>query len=184
MTTRSRRSQYAKGVARRAEILRVALNAYQSSGRQGPTLRSIAQAAGLTEAGVLHYFDSKDALLVAVLEERDRTCAETYDLTTFDGVWGVVAHTVQTPGLVKLFVDMSAAAADPRHPAHSFMLQRSEALNERARKLLGPGRAAQARVLIAALEGLQIQWLRDPSVDVVGDLKALHRALTDGDAPA
>ncbi|MDT0462168.1 TetR family transcriptional regulator [Streptomyces gibsoniae] len=184
MTTRSRRSQYAKGVARRAEILRVALNAYQSSGRQGPTLRSIAQAAGLTEAGVLHYFDSKDALLVAILEERDRTYAETYDLTTLDGVWGVVAHTVQTPGLVKLFVDMSAAAADPRHPAHAFMLQRSEALNERTRKLLGAGRAAQARVLIAALEGLQIQWLRDPSVDVVGDLKALHRALTDAGAPA
>ncbi|MER5699528.1 hypothetical protein ABT255_54250 [Streptomyces mirabilis] len=40
----------------------------------------------LTEAGSLHYFDSKDDLLVAVLEERDRTYAATYDLESLDGV--------------------------------------------------------------------------------------------------
>nr|WP_168506103.1 TetR/AcrR family transcriptional regulator [Streptomyces sp. S1D4-11]QIY94036.1 TetR family transcriptional regulator [Streptomyces sp. S1D4-11] len=97
MTTKSQRRLYAEGVARRAEILQVALSAYQSSGRQGPTLKSIAQAAGLTEAGVLHYFDSKDALLAAIIEERDHLYAETYDVTTLDGVWAVLAHTVRTP---------------------------------------------------------------------------------------
>ncbi|MFF1687862.1 MULTISPECIES: TetR/AcrR family transcriptional regulator [unclassified Streptomyces] len=178
MPTKTPRGPYAKGIARRAEILKIALDAYQSSGRQGPTLRSIAAAVGVTEAAVLHYFDSKDDLLVAILEERDRTYGETYDLASPDGVWALMEHTIRTPGLVKLFVDMSAAAADPQHPAHRFMQQRSEELARLGARILGPGREWQTRVLVAAMEGLQAQWLRDPSVDVVGDLKRLYDALT------
>ncbi|MFD8221683.1 hypothetical protein ACFV2U_50620 [Streptomyces sp. NPDC059697] len=78
---------------------------------------------------------------------------------------------------------MSAAVADPRHPAHAFMLRRSKTLDRLARKVLGLRHAAPARVLVAVMEGLQIQWLRDPSVDVVGEMKALHTALTTSGAP-
>ncbi|MER5699529.1 hypothetical protein ABT255_54255 [Streptomyces mirabilis] len=77
---------------------------------------------------------------------------------------------MQTPGLVKLFVDMSAAA-DPALPAHRFMPERSARILELVRRLLGPGNNLQARALIAALDGLQIQWLCDPSLDIVGDLR-------------
>ncbi|MCX5561384.1 TetR/AcrR family transcriptional regulator [Streptomyces sp. NBC_00038] len=181
MTTKTPRGPYAKGIARRAEILKIALEVYQSSGRQGPTLRSIAAAVGVTEAAVLHYFDSKDDLLVAILEERDRTYGETYDLATPDGVLALMEHTIGTPGLVKLFVDMSAAAADPQHPAHRFMRRRSEELADLGAQMLGPGHEWQTRVLVAAMDGLQLQWLRDPTVDVVGDLKRLYRALTADD---
>lgn len=174
MTAKTRRGPYAKGIARRAEILRIALEAYQAAGRQGPTLRSIAERAGVTEAAVLHYFDSKDDLLVAILEERDRAYAERYDLTDPEDVWTVMEHTVRTPGLVKLFVDMTAAAADPGHPAHRFMTRRAEGIAELMTRAVGPGHAWQARVLMAAMDGLQAQWLRDPSVDVVGDLQRLY----------
>ncbi|MBF9069060.1 TetR/AcrR family transcriptional regulator [Streptacidiphilus fuscans] len=175
--TKTRRGPYAKGIARRAEILTIALEAYQASGRQGPTLRSIADAVGVSEAAVLYYFDSKDDLLVAILEERDRTYAEIYDLTIPDGVWALMEHTIQTPGLVKLFVDMSAAAADPQHPAHRFMQRRAEQMTRLAAQILGRGREWQARAMIAAMEGLQIQWLRDPSIDILGDLKRLYTTL-------
>ncbi|MGY4929161.1 TetR/AcrR family transcriptional regulator [Streptomyces sp. 900105755] len=177
MATKTRRGSYAKGIARRAEILTIALAAYQASGRQGPTLRSIADAVGVSEAAVLHYFDSKDDLLVAILEERDRAYSEIYDLTGLEGVWALMEHTIQTPGLVKLFVDMSAAAADPRHPAHRFMQRRSQQMADLAVQILGPGREWQARVMVAAMEGFQIQWLRDPSADILGDLKRLHSSL-------
>ncbi|MFC0042263.1 TetR/AcrR family transcriptional regulator [Actinomadura rayongensis] len=177
MATKSQRGPYSKGVARRAEILRVALEAYQTSGRQGPSLRSIAAAAGLTEAGVLHYFGSKDELLVEVLVARDREYAAAHDLTTLDGIWSALAHTTRTPGLIKLFVDMTAAAADPAHPAHAFMRRRTRALLGLIENITGPGHAWQGRILLAAAEGLQIQWLRDPSTDIVGDLRRLAAGL-------
>ncbi|MCU1685854.1 MAG: hypothetical protein JWQ81_6593 [Amycolatopsis sp.] len=33
--------------------------------------------------------------------------------------------------------------------------------------------------MVAAAEGLQVQWLRDPTVDIIADLKRLVRQLTD-----
>ena len=75
VTTKSltRRGPYAKGVARRAEILDVALRLYGASSGERPTLAAIAAEVGLTEAGVLHYFGSMDELFVAILEARDAT---------------------------------------------------------------------------------------------------------------
>ncbi|GAA2211733.1 TetR/AcrR family transcriptional regulator [Nonomuraea monospora] len=177
MSGATRRGPYSKGIARRAEILRAALDAYQTSGRQGPALKSIAASVGLTEAGVLHYFGSKDELLVAILEARDREHAGSYDLGTMDGIWALLADTTRTPGLVKLFVDMTAASADPGHPAHAFFQRRTRHIAGLLERHLGPGREWQARVLLAAAEGLQIQWLRDPSTDIVADLKRLQAAL-------
>ena len=171
------RGRYAKSDATRAEILRVALEAYARSGRRGPSLRSIAEAVGLSEAGVLHHFASKDHLLVAILEERDEAARDDYDLDSVEGVFELMAGTTRTPGLVKLFVDMTAASADPDHPAAAFMeghRRRAEAV---LGGLLGPDRAWQSRVLVAAAEGLQIQWMRDPSVDVAGDRRRLFESL-------
>jgi AcrR family transcriptional regulator len=177
MVTNPRRGPYSKGVARRAEILKLALDAYHTSGRQGPSLKSIAEAVGLTEAGVLHYFGSKDHLLVEILVARDEHDLATYDLSTLDGMWELLAHTTQTPGLIRLFVDMTAAAANPDHPAHTFMRLRTRAILGLIENALGPGHEWQARALLAAAEGLQNQWLRDPSTDIVGDLKRLQKAL-------
>jgi len=177
MSTHSPRGAYSKGVARRAQILKAALDAYATAGPQGPSLKSIAATVELTEAGVLHYFDSKEELLVAILEARDAEYLNTYDLNSFDGVWTALSHTTSTPGLLKLFVDMTAAAASADHPAHAFMQRRAAAIVELLERLLGPGHAWQARVLLAAAEGLQIQWLRDPSTNIVADLQRLKSAL-------
>jgi AcrR family transcriptional regulator len=177
MATDTKRGPYAKGLARRAQILEAALEAYATSGRQGPSLRSIADSVGLTEAGVLHYFDSKDELLVEVLAARDRADAATFDLTTLDGLLAVVAYATETPGLVKLFVDMTAASGSPEHPAHDFMKRRSQNILGMLENQLGRQSAWKARVLLAAAEGLQVQWLRDSSVDIVADLRRLYRTL-------
>jgi AcrR family transcriptional regulator len=170
-TTNARR-RYPKGAARRAEILAAALDAYATSDRSGPRLRDIAAAVGLTEAGVLHYFDSKDHLFVAILEARDRAAAEHYDLNSEDGVWGYLEETMRTPGLTKLFVDMSAAASDPEHPAHAFMERHDLAVRRLLRGALGTeGGPWMERIVIALAEGLQAQWLRDPGTDLVGDMR-------------
>ncbi|MFC1416083.1 TetR family transcriptional regulator [Streptacidiphilus cavernicola] len=180
METSTRRGPSPKGVARRAEILRVALDAYRTSGRYGPSLKSIADATGLSEAGVLHYFGSKDELLVQVLAADDARCAATYDLTTIDGFWELLAHTTRTPGLIRLLIDMTAAATDPGHPAHAFVDRRTRDWLALMERILGPGYDWEAQVLLAAADGLRFQWLRDPSTDIVGDLRSLHTALLSG----
>lgn len=62
---------YAKGVMKRREILSSALRLIGDQGFSETTLRDIANDVGLSQAGVLHYFDSVDDLYVQILRERD-----------------------------------------------------------------------------------------------------------------
>lgn len=62
----------ARSEERRAEILRATLEVIAERGYRGITLGAVAERVGLTQQGLLHYFRTKEALLVAVLEERDQ----------------------------------------------------------------------------------------------------------------
>ncbi|HET7802283.1 MAG TPA: helix-turn-helix domain-containing protein, partial [Humibacillus xanthopallidus] len=66
-----RRGAYAKGVAKREEILDAALAVIARNGYQRTSVRDIAEAVGLSQAGLLHYFSSKEALFAEVLRRRD-----------------------------------------------------------------------------------------------------------------
>ncbi|MFD6162546.1 TetR/AcrR family transcriptional regulator [Nocardia sp. NPDC060256] len=184
----ARRGPYAKGLARRTEILQAALTAYGAAdNQQQPSLKQIADSLGMTEAGVLHYFDSKDHLLVSVLESRDEVARKTFDLTTWDGIYAAIRRTYETPGEVKLFVDMVVAAADPNHPAHAFLTGRDTALRDLLRLVLGQGGDEddwQPRILVAAIDGLQLRWLRDPRIDILADMQRLVEALAPGRSAA
>ncbi|MCZ4521523.1 TetR family transcriptional regulator [Rhodococcus ruber] len=168
-----------KGAARRSAILEAALNAYATSDRLGPRLRDIAEAAGVTEAGVLHHFGSKDELFVAILRRRDEDAAALHDLSTAEGQNAYLAETTTTPGLTKLFVDMSAAAADPAHPAHAFMAEhRAGVVSVIAR--LAPDADPETIDAVAALaEGLQLQWISDPTIDVAARMRRFTTVLLD-----
>lgn len=66
MTSRTVRQQ--QGVARRRQIIDVAVQLFGQQGFDGTTTRQIAEAAGITEGLVFHYFPTKADLLTAVLE--------------------------------------------------------------------------------------------------------------------
>ncbi len=200
-TPRKPRGPYRKGIERREQILRAALDVFSEHGERGASLKEIADRAGMSQAGVLHYFDSREDLLLAVLAERDALDAEaTADVTSpGDAVARTAAHNTQQRGLVDLFVTLSAAASDPEHPAHSFFTRRYADLTERIEDGL---RTAQergeirtdvrsdqmARMMLALSDGLQLQWLLDPGVDMAETLEAFNRmclggmAERDGDA--
>lgn len=188
VTDSTRRGPYAKGVAKRAEILQQALAAYAESDSSGPSLRAIAARVGLSERGLLHYFTSRDELLVAILQARDdadRVLAEA--ATSVEGLAGIQARSTGTPGLVRLFLEMAAAAPDPQHAAHRFFRDRYARLRDRVGRLVAAGgpttpddAAFAARILIAASDGLQAQWLLDPSIDMEADLLRLAVALGAG----
>ncbi|MEV0251756.1 hypothetical protein AB0H76_34565 [Nocardia sp. NPDC050712] len=185
MPPRTRRGPYAKGLARRTEILHAALAAYGRADHQPPSLKQIADTLDLTEAGLLHYFDSKDHMLVAVLQARDDVAGESFDLTSWTGIFAALRRTYETPGEVKLFVDMMVAAADPEHPAYAFFTARDARMRVRLRTVLGLSESEDdwlPRILVAALEGLQVQWLRDPETDILADIERLVRHLVPRDA--
>src|SRR6187402_3052279 len=69
------RGPYAKGKAKRAEILDVALEVIARDGYTSATVKHLADAVGLSQNGLLHYFGSKDALFLEILKHRDELVA-------------------------------------------------------------------------------------------------------------
>jgi len=191
MSETARRGPYAKGVARREQILHEALLAYAESDSSGPSLRSIAERVGLSERGLLHYFASKDELYVSILAERDASDVEVLDLDApIDQLALMRSSSSQTPGLVRLFLEMAVAAPDRTNAAHDFFTRRYARLRQSVGRMfsrtvaeLGHDDVEEsdsefaARILVAASDGLQLQWLLDPSIDMKADLQRLVRAL-------
>ena len=66
-----------RGEQRRREILRTAVEVFGEQGFRGSSLREIAARVGISEAGLLHHFGSKAALLTATIEERSATESST-----------------------------------------------------------------------------------------------------------
>jgi AcrR family transcriptional regulator len=193
----ARRGSYAKGVAKREEILQRALDVIASEGFRGASVREIADAAGLSQAGLLHYFDSKEQLFVEILRARDRVDSEMLGLgdedlsvhALVDGYLRIIRHNSEVPGLVQLFARMSVAAADPDHPAHAYFLERSAAFRSVLMHALTRAQATGelsdavpadtvARMLQSVWDGAQLQWILDPRVDIAADVSAFFDVLS------
>jgi AcrR family transcriptional regulator len=69
-----------QAIARRAQIVETALRLFAQQGFNGTSTRQIAQAAGITEGLVFHYFPTKAHLLTAVIETRHSFLGELREL--------------------------------------------------------------------------------------------------------
>ena len=176
------RGPYAKTQARRAEILHKALEAFSARGFQGSSLREIAEAVGLSQAGVLHHFASKEALLAAVLAEKDAVQIAHFEnaqgIGVLDALRGVVAENLAQPGLIRLFTTLSAEAINDQHPAHEYFQLRYAGARELIAASLGHAKAdgdvradadvdMAASLVIAIMDGLQMQWLLNEDFDML-----------------
>ncbi|MFT4219714.1 MAG: TetR/AcrR family transcriptional regulator [Microbacterium sp.] len=184
------RGPYAKGRERREEILSVALEVVAERGCRNASNREIARRVGLSQAGLMHYFGSREELYMAVLQARDlRDEARYWNPTPdFRGILGIIENNTRVPGLVQLYVEFSAEASIGKHPAHGYFVERAAAVHEHFALSV---RAAQdsgefgphidadeaADLVMAAADGLQQQWLIDPSVDMISRLRHLWTAL-------
>lgn len=187
----AKKGPYAKGVAKREEILRAALEVIARNGYRGTSVRELADAVGLSQAGLLHYFTSKEELFAEVLRKRDDVDAAKYRTDGSSGVEALVnitRHNAEVPGLVQLHARLSTDATDPEHPAHDFFatryaLLRSELAADIRRRQSGGEVPAGldpdklASLLISAADGLQTQWMLDPELDMAGHLEYLWRLL-------
>lgn len=162
---------------RREEILKAATELIASSGFNGVPLEAFAAACGMTKAGMLHHFPSREALLVGVLERRDEL-----DLTTIAGtlepapdpssaralVTAFVRRNLTQRSILRLYAVLAAEALNPDHPAHAYFrarLDEGRAMFEHYLLAWHPRPDLAAVELLSFLDGLQTYWLRDPDID-------------------
>jgi AcrR family transcriptional regulator len=173
------RGTYAKGVARRQEILDRAIEVFAARGADRTSLRAIAREVGVTHAALSHYFGSLEELLVAVYKESTRPQHRLEEVppeaTPVERMIVSAQTNRNVPGLVQLYSSLVASALDEAHPAaREFATSRFARLRRdfaalvrqqqesgRIRRDVDPD--AVAALVIAASDGLQTQWLLDDS---------------------
>ena len=193
-----RPARYAKGLAKREEILTTALEVIARTGYRGTSVKELANAVGLSQAGLLHYFASKEELFAEILAKRDAVNEEAFGErgeSPVDGLVSTARHNATVPGLVQLYAQFSIEASGPGHPSHDVFVERYARVRElitadidarQAAGTLPPGvdPATAASLLVAAADGLQIQWLLDPEVDMAAHLSTLLSLLGSAPGPA
>ncbi|MCV7196014.1 TetR/AcrR family transcriptional regulator [Mycobacterium angelicum] len=93
---------------RREQLVDAALTVFAAKGVDGASIKDIASAASVTPGLLYHYFSSKEALVVAVLEERGFV-PQLRDLLSQRAD---EPASVVLPELAKAFDDMLTANAD------------------------------------------------------------------------
>lgn len=185
--SRRPRGAYVNGRARREQIIQEASRLFAERGFDGVTTQAIADACGISRAGVLHHFPDKESLLAAVLAvtlggPEDLRRIQPY-LDAPGGIGLLRAMPVLadrnriSPGLASMVIRLAVESADPSHPAHAYFISRyleiytGMAATFRMaadagylRPEIDPGRAAVR--LNAIIDGLQVQWLLDNEIDI------------------
>ncbi|MCW2931323.1 MAG: ttgR [Actinomycetia bacterium] len=172
-------SLLAKGEDRRQHVLEVALRMMATGGGRATTLGQVARAAGVSTAGLLHHFSSKEQLLHAVLDARD---AQDEAIADLDGDLESQLHSMRkrfdrSPGMVGTFIVLLCESLDPDAPLHERFLRRYRtglamiAAGIRRGQHAGRYRAGvdpdiKAREVLAVLCGIEASWLLDPAMPV------------------
>ena len=185
-TERRARGPYGKGLQRRAEIVKAAVQVFGQSGYQNAAIATVAAEVGLTLPGLLHHFPSKIDLLLAVLEERDAVTADMLpkDDANWRGFLGSLADIVRynetIPGVIRAFALLSVESLSTDHPAAAWFADRSAKTHAMIARALRSGQTegtfdpaadagALALEIIAMMDGLQEQWLRSgETIDMAG----------------
>jgi AcrR family transcriptional regulator len=187
---------------RRIQVIEAATRLIGERGFWGVSVHDIAAACGITDAGLLHHFGTKDALLIAVLAQRDQVDDESLaarlgiappdlyeavrELPLADVCAAVVARNARQPEIVRLYSVLNAESLTPAHPAHDYFITREArviAFFGSARSQLHPDPAVRGRQVIAMMDGIQLRWLRDlDRLDLVAEWDALFGAATSASA--
>lgn len=168
-----------KTLERREAVLKAALSVFGARGYNNGALAEIAAQAGMTHAGVLHHFGSKEALLIAVLQYRDGeevAGVARREQPTGKAFLGHLIDTIREnetrPGVVQAYTVLSGESVTDGHPAQDYFRSRTSTLREKLIGVINESTdfvadqnevADTASAVIAVMDGLQVQWLLDPS---------------------
>ena len=181
-TPRTRAAQH-----KRIEILNAAVEIFGSKGSTNGTLADVAEQVGLTHAGVLHHFGSKQRLLLEVLAYRDQADVADLDDKHIPGGLELFLHLVRTafanerrPGIVQAYTVLSSESVTDDHPGREYFEDRYITLRRevteafevlcRAEGVTDTDTIAHAAAaILAVMDGLQLQWLLHPEIVSLGE---------------
>lgn len=164
---------------RRAQIVDEGVRLIGQHGFNGFTVQALAVRCGLSNAGLLHYFGSKDKLLLAFLGELERQDSEVLAPVVLPAggksdpassraalvafFRALSSRFLERPELARFTVMLQCESIDPSHPAHEWFVDREKLTHDMFVSLLtGLSRdpTSTARQLQALVNGLAQQWLR------------------------
>jgi AcrR family transcriptional regulator len=197
--TPGRARSYRKAEERREQVLAKAIELFARHGVD-TSLRSIGESIGVSHAALRYYFPSRDDLLIAVYRAHeaadDEEAGKALPIHDGDSATEVMKRSAlrnrEVPGLVELYATLTTDALQPeRHPAvRDFVQQRFRRVRAQLAEMVREGQRAGsagadvdaedvAALLVAASDGLQVQWLLDPeAVDVHRVLSLLERLVS------
>ncbi|MEW2354174.1 TetR/AcrR family transcriptional regulator [Spirillospora sp. NPDC029432] len=189
--------------ARRQQILNAAIRVFARKGFAASRVEDVAAEAGIGKGSVYLAFDSREAILDAVFEELAAADAEIVRIArTLDRpaaerlewlVHAVIGAAAGDPDLARLFLDLWTVGrgGEPGHPLN--MSRVYERYRETVTVLLeeaaaegavraGTG-AAEAAVIVGAIEGCLLQWVVDPRVPLRELAGSIFAVCLDGLRP-
>ncbi|WP_306320038.1 MULTISPECIES: TetR/AcrR family transcriptional regulator [unclassified Streptomyces] len=180
----------AKGEERRRKIVTVAQRLLVRHGWRAITLAQIAREAGISTAGLLHHFDSKEQLLHAVLDARD-VSDDAYRQQPGDPLRQMESRAERfhrAPELVGMFAVLLIENLAPDAPLHDRFLTRYRAGVDTIAAFIRQGQdsgryrtdldpAVKAVEIVAFLHGMETSWLLDPSIPLSAVFREYARSL-------
>jgi len=187
---------------RRPQIMEATSELIADCGFWGLSMQDVADRCGLTVPGLLHYVGSKVGLLITVLEHRDREDARSLrvqlgvgedkvpDEWSDGGPEGIdlrqlcaatMRRNAEQPEIVRLFAVLAVESLNPGHPAHDYFAARQARVVSSFASLaneLTDRPELLARQIVSMMDGVQLQWLRNPgTIDLVEEWEAAAEAL-------
>jgi len=202
------RRSYPKGVRRRQQILDSVIALLAQRGVDRASLRTVGEAIGVSHTALRHYFSSRDELLVEAYRAHEARAAgdgPPADSSAVSVIIEAAERNRSIPGLVELYATLSTDALQEQHGlTREFVRGRFRSLRATLAERIAEEQRARAEetgsagedgsagidpmdaaaLVIAASDGLQIQWLLDPdAVDVGRSLAILDRLLQRSPRP-
>lgn len=175
-----------RGVERRKALVEAAVELWSSTGWRGTGITVVAERAGVTPAGLLHHFGTKEAFLLAVVKELDRQTLGRFDNRETAGglemlrmLPDMARYPAERPALWRLLLMLQAENFDEDSPAHGYFVTRQEVVHGLLADALRRGQDAGevrpdadaglvAAEILAFLLGLQVFREHGPfDVDLV-----------------
>lgn len=174
---------------RRSQILRAAAELFASSGARGTSIAAVAARVGITDAGVLYHFKTKEHLLLGVLDEYGREVQSEIQRAGVHGVsllrlvreWG--AGMEQRPEISALLIVLTAEHLTADSSVRRALQARYRKGIERYEAAFADAAAAgdlradldprhEAAALVAHLDGIRLQWfLADRSFSMADSVR-------------
>ncbi|MEU9242681.1 TetR/AcrR family transcriptional regulator [Streptomyces sp. NPDC048385] len=186
--------------AQREEILRSALEVFAARGFKGTSIDAVAERAGLTRQGVLHYFPSKKRLLLEIMGYHQQLVREHLAGRGVGEDWakafaGAVAYELHRPWLATVHSVIVTEAVTGQEPAAQFVREYSRSVQEHLATRLtrrygerlpsGLDTRTASTAILCLIEGMHHMLLMDQDADrypeVISDAMSVLLGVDSGE---